>query len=198
MLNNQRPLLEFQIHLINGHSSIVTLTNPIDVSTALNHFSEPERLFAHQDLIIGHDHATSVFRREHITWIDVVGDTLPNWPLPLGATSIDEVDEDHYRQRFGQNGSAIPAGLGSVRSAIEIEFLNGKRMYWQIQRQPVEMVGVDVVSLEHNMFKAGGLHARRPGGIVIINPANVTRYTFVPGMPQLPVNSLYATHAETK
>src|SRR3569833_3612656 len=126
MLNNQRPLLEFQIHLINGHSMTVTLTNTVDVSNLIDHFNEPERVFAHQDLIIGHDHATTVFRREHITWIDIVGDRLPAWPLPLGATSIDVIDEEHYRQRFGQNGNGIAAGMGGYRTALEIEFLNGK------------------------------------------------------------------------
>lgn len=190
--------LDFQIHLINGHSTVVTLTNGIDIDAALLHFREPERLFAHQDLILGHDHATSVFRREHVTWIDIAGSPLPNWPLPLGAESIDEIDEDHYRQRFGQNGSAVPAGFGGGRSAIEIEFINGKRMYWQIVRQYVETVSVDVVSLEHLLFKAGGLHARRPSGVVIINPANVSRYTFVPGTQQLPANALHAAHAEIR
>jgi hypothetical protein len=197
MLNSQRPLLEFQIHLINGHSAVIMLTNPTDANAAITHFEEPERLFAHQDLIIAHDRATSVFRREHITWIDLVGDALPPWPLPLGAQAIDEITEQDYVARFGQNGSN--GSLGGSHSAIEIEFINGKRLYWQVLRQPVELVGVDVVSLEHNMFKAGGLHARRSGGgVVIINPANVSRYTFVPGMAQLPLNALHGTHAEIR
>ncbi|MGO8670520.1 MAG: PA domain-containing protein [Capsulimonadaceae bacterium] len=200
-------ILQFCVHLINGRMTVLSQFDINTIDHTLARFGEPERVFAHQDLIIGHDRKTTMFRRQHITHIDVIGACVPDWPFPLDAASIIEITEEQFHVRFeaptgfdplhGDRWSSKP---GHVYTVVEIEFLNGKRMYWQIERSPQHLMGADVVPLEHNMFVAGGLHAKRAGGggVVIINPTNVSRYTFHPGMTDLPITAISAAHAESQ
>jgi hypothetical protein len=46
------------------------------------------------------------------------------------------------------------------------------------------------------MFRANGLHSKRPdGGVMTINPHNVSRYTLA-GTSRVPFNAIKATYAE--
>jgi hypothetical protein len=189
------PLLEIRVTQTDGSVSRFAQDDPALVKRILDAI-QPARLFSVPLLTLGGDGALTVFPTSRIERVDLIGDSLPNWPYLGGAAAIREIAEEAFlaaydpaqsvadRQKAGDVPGTTQAGY------TEYATISGRHVYWEVQMESRPMTRMDFGPYIQSLFSAGGLHARtEEGGVTILNPATITRLVFHPGPPTLPINA---------
>lgn len=193
----QNPLMTIDVHVINGRTTRFAIYNQESVNQALRNFSDPTKLFIPESILIGSDNILSTFRSSHITWIDLECERLPNWGHPLEAESIVDIPKEEWLSHLAPHNGEMPhgtAGTPTNVTFVELEFLNGKHLYWKVTAKAQQMIGTDYQTMMHRLLNINGLHATRSQGVTIINPTNISRYTFHPTSSVLPPTAIPGTH----
>jgi hypothetical protein len=161
---------------------------------------QPNRLFAQHHLVLGGDQTMTAIQCSHIVRVDLVADNLPQWPFHHGVLDVKEISDDEFFQRYDPEHYAnlfrqgAPAPGTPLVAFAEAELTSGERVFMELQVQAQERTPMDVGVLLQQIFSAAGLHARRRGGgVAILNPANIVRFTLYPGPQVLPPNAWHAS-----
>lgn len=186
--------LEITVYLKNGSTDHFVQSDPKLITEILGKIKHPSKLYVLPTIMIGSAGLVTSYQTESITRIDLAGPELPDWPYLQGAGRITETPlEEYYRERrtpgyvearkraWGESGT-LQIGF------TELELTDGQRLVWEVRMQSRELTVLDIVPFTHQLLAAGGLHALRiEGGVMMINPANVVRLSFFPGPPELPL-----------
>jgi len=191
---NAAPL-KIQIHLTDGTIAGFTQHDAAAIEKILSHI-QPDKLFAPRLLILGSDASMTAFPTATVVRVDFIADNLPEWPFHHNTANIAEIAEGEFRQRFNlqdyepvRQTRIIPDGRLTVFA--ELELLNGDRSFFEIHTidSTAPRLPLEHMMFLQQLFAASGLHAgRRAGGILVINPANIVRFTLYPGPVDPPPN----------
>ncbi len=192
------PSLEIRIHLVNGRVAEFVQTNPAAVRQILEGM-QPAKVFSQSHLIIAGKYSLTAYSSRTITAVELIMDGYPDWPTPppveeLRLTSEEEFwkhfeaekDQKFIREQERKVGKPITGYL-------ELELVSGERFFVEIQSRVLPKL--DQRHIISQMFSAPVLWARRPeGGVTLVNPDNIVRFTFNPGPPHAPKNAWPAHH----
>jgi hypothetical protein len=192
MTDSKTSPLEIHVHLEDGRVQKFLQQDPQIAQNLLTHL-QPTKLFSQKVLLMGGTDSLTAFQMSEVVRIDLIAPQTPDYPFYNGVLDIQQITPDEFQQRYHpqtfaalrQSAQAHPGEPITVFS--ELELVNGERLFMQVcvkmeQRLPLEQ-GIFVSQL----FAANGLHGRRrEGGVVIINPANIVRFTLYPAPPTLP------------
>ncbi len=187
-----QPALEIHVHLEDGRITRF-VQNDVALAQSLLAQIQPTKLFGQKVLLLGSADSMSAFQLDKVVRIDLIAHNTPDYPFYNNVLDIQQITLDEFHERFHSETFAAlrqialehPGDPLTVFS--EMELVNGERIFMQVcvqvsQRTPLEQ-GLFVSQL----FGAHGLHGRRRGGgVVILNPASIVRFTLYPPPPGLP------------
>jgi hypothetical protein len=200
-MKRRYPFLCLNIHPVEGPVSSFVEEDPDAIDRLLEKL-HPARIFAHRHLLITDDHSITIFPCKAIARVDLLMEGAPPWPFEGGIADLVEITEEEFARRARPGQDERP-GLGRaggpVAALAEIELANRERLFWEIHldRKPR-------LTLEQSLFwrylpPPPSMHCRRrEGGAVIVNPAQVVRWSYYPGpqpgadrmlLPRPPFNS---------
>ena len=197
-----QPPLEIQLHLEDGRITRFVQHDAAQAQDTLAHV-QPTKLFGQKVLLLGDGGSMSAFQLDKVVRVDLITTETPDYPFYNGVLDIQQITPDEFHERFHSEtfmalrdiALAHPGDPLTVFS--EMELVNGERVFMQVcvqvsQRTPLEQ-GLFVSQL----FGAHGLHGRRRGGgVVILNPASIVRFTLYPAPPSLPPGAWQAARVQ--
>jgi len=193
MHKNNNLQLEIAVHLENGRIHRYIQTNPEDIESILDHI-QPSKLFSTPILLIGDCKSLNAFAKSMVVRIDLISDTLPNWPQSHAVETILEITPDAFHERFDPERyrnlwtmQAPPEELLPIFT--ELDLVNGERIFLEVHIKPEgeQPLPIEFGNFIQRIFSSSGMYAhRRGGGMLIVNPATITRMSLYPGMPQMP------------
>lgn len=184
--------LEIQVHLEDGRVAKFQQTDPTVIKHTLDSF-QPTRVFAQKVLMFGDDQSLSAFQVNTVARIDLVAPYVPDYPFYNGVLDIQMITPDEFKERYTpktfvalqQHAQENPGEPITVFS--EFELVNGQRLFQQVCVRVEERLPLEQGMFVSQLFHAHGLHGRcREGGVVVVNPTNILRFTLYPPPPTLP------------
>lgn len=195
----QTPL-EIVIYLIDGSIHRFKQDDPAAVSRILETL-QPPRVFSQKQILVAGSYFTAGYPTATITRMDLIGAEIGPLRHAVGVVDIEEIsirELDLYaKPRFSDTRrSELVVNVGEATDTVaEINLADTQRIGLKVRYQSES--AIDRRQLLQSF--AGGLpiHGRRRGGgLVFINPANVIRFSFYPGLPDMPPSSLPLHRAE--
>jgi hypothetical protein len=194
--------LEIHIYLVDG-SKYEFFTDERPEIERIFSMVQPNRIFGQKQIMLAGTYFMGGFATDEITRVDLICDTPPVWPQLGGVKEVVEVDEEMMRRK------AIPRISDPRRSDIhtkpgemvdtfaEFGLADGSSV---AVRMSLEVHGaIDQRSRAYNMFTGAGFHVnRRGGGLILINPRHVVRWTMYPGPAQTPATAWKAHRLDSK
>lgn len=192
MTTPQKSLLEIHVHLEDGRVTKFEQNDPLLAQKLLDNL-QPTRLFAQKILLFGSTDSLNAFQLTQVVRIDLIASNVPDYPFYNGVLDIQQITPDEFKQRYHpqtfvalrQAAQDSPGEPITVFS--EMELVNGERVFMQVCVKLEERLPLEQGIFVSQLFSAHGLHGRRrDGGILIINPANIVRFTLYPAPPAVP------------
>jgi hypothetical protein len=181
--------LEIHVHGVDGYVSAFVQSDAEAVRKILEQI-QPGRLFTQRHLTIAGRQSLTVFPSMGIARVDLVMDTVPDWPYHRGVTDALEVTEEEFRRRIPQVAPEPGPPGDLVAIFVDLELTNGERIFMEVHTHAAALTPVDVGMLLQQILSASSLHARRlGGGVIVINPAHILRMVLHPGPPETPPNA---------
>lgn len=194
-MTSQPAYVEIHIHSIDGYVAAFLQNDPEGVRRLLDHI-QPNKIFEQRQLIVSSAHSLAVFPCASIARVDLVMDGYPDWEFHFGASSVQEITEEEFRQRYRPGSAPDPRLLQAgapVTAFSEIELANGERLFTEIHTHLEPRLPLEQSMFVQQILSAPSLYSRRlGGGAILLNPANVVRMAFHPGPPTLLPNALPA------
>ena len=187
--------VEIHIHSIDGHVSAFLQNDPEAVRRLFDHV-QPNKIFEQRQLVVASAHSLTVFPCASIARVDLVMDGYPDWEFHYGVSSVQEITEEEFRQRYQPSRDPDPRLLPAGAPVIafgEIELANGERLFTEIHTHIEARLPLEESIFLQQLLSAPSLYSRKlGGGAILLNPANIVRLTFYPGPPSTPPNALPA------
>lgn len=182
--------LKIHVHLTDGRLHTYVHGDPDKARQFLDGL-HPRKVFAEPQILIAGEYTVTGYRCSAITRIDLVLDGMPDWSFPNEVAEIREMSEQAFLQKY-QPGDEDASKRRQrswkpgepVEAFAEFELAGGKKVfmeYLSVREQALEQRA----HLQH--FIEGPITGRRlGGGVLLLNPANVLRWTIFPGPPEAP------------
>lgn len=176
------PALELHFHLTDSKIARFVQNDEASAQKILRQI-QPNRLFAQHHITLSCQGAMTSIPSSAIVRLDLITDNPPEWPFHYGASVIQEINEEEFRHRFRPQDYAAPPTPGQIVTFYgEMELRSAERVYLEAQIRIEPRLPLEQSVFIQQIFATGGMHARRRGnGMVIINPANIVRFSFYPG-----------------
>ncbi len=177
------PALQIQVHFEDGRVTKFVQAEPMRASAIISHLV-PARLFIAKQLILAGTNSLSAIQTAFVVSVDFISDSLPKWEFLYNARDIEQVEEAVFRSDFKPEnyGPVIPPAV--IEIFAEIELVSGKRMFVRM-KLPIEQPNLQPIEMAmflQNLIASHGFYFRRlGGGLTVINPAQIVRFTFYPG-----------------
>ena len=184
--------LEIQVHLEDGRVAKFQQTDPVMIKYTLDNF-QPTRVFSQKVLMFGDSDSLSAFQVNFVARIDLIAPYVPDYPFYNGVLDIQMISPEQFKERYTpqtfadlrEKAQATPGEPITVFS--EFELVNGQRLFQQVCVRVEERLPLEQGIFVSQLFNAHGLHGRCPGGgVVVVNPSNIVRFTLYPPPPTLP------------
>jgi hypothetical protein len=187
--------VEIHIHSNDGFVSAFLQNDPEAVRRLFDHV-QPNKIFEQRQLVVASAHSMTVFPSASIARVDLVMDGYPDWEFHFGVSSVQEITEEEFQQRYRPNRDPdqrlLPEGA-AVTAFAEIELANGERLFTEIHTHVESRLPIEQSMFVQQILSAPSLYSRKlGGGAILLNPANIVRMTFYPGPPSTPPNALPA------
>jgi hypothetical protein len=187
--------VEIHVHSIDGYVSAFVQNDSEAVRRLLDHV-QPNKIFEQRQLVVASAHSMTVFPCASIARVDLVMDGYPDWEFHFGVSSVQEITEEEFRQRYRPRRDPDPRLLppgAPVTVFAEIELANGERLFTEIHTHLEARLPLEQSIFFQQLLTAPSLYSRKlGGGAILLNPATIVRLTFYPGPPNTPPNALPA------
>lgn len=180
---NTHPLLELELHLVNGNTHRFVQNDPDLAREILKQVNR--KVFNQTSLIVHGEKQVCVYHGPTLAGISVIMEPLPGELLMLETMSVMpwEITEEEYREKH----RSLPPVVAEepFQMLMEIEMTTGRRI-WLERQIPYALGGLDERKILHHSFILPNLVCRRrAGGITIWNRAQMISLTFSP-KPEVP------------
>jgi hypothetical protein len=179
---NTHPLLELELHLVNGNTHRFVQNDPDLARELLKQINR--KIFGQTSLIVHGEKQVCVYHGPMLAGISVIMEPLPGELLMLDPASPAawEITEEEFREKQ----KSLPPVVADEPFLMltEIELTTGRRI-WLERQIPCAMGGLDERKILHHSFILPNLVCRRAGGISIWNRAQMISLTFSP-KPEVP------------
>jgi hypothetical protein len=178
--------LEIHIHCVDGHVGAFVQPDGAVARRILEQV-HPTRLFAQHQLMISGEGSLTVFPSAAVVRVDLVTEECPEWPFAFGVSDVAEITAEEFTRRLDPDAPRPEQPGGTVVRHIQIELTNGEPVYCEARAHFTPRAPVEIAMFFQHLLSGPGLHARRlGGGVLILNPAHVTRLSTYPGPPEAP------------
>ena len=191
--------LEIHVHLEDGRIVRFIQQDAELARQQLAHL-QPTKLFAQPLMMFGGSDSLTTFQLSQVARVEFIAENTPDYPFYHGVLDIQQITPDEFRARYHpqtfaalrEKAQATPDTPITVFT--EMELVNGERLFFQVCVKVTERLPLEQGIFVSQLFNAHGLHARRQGGgVVIVNPANIARFTLYPSPPTLPPGTWQAS-----
>ena len=186
--------IEINVHLEDGRMVKFVQKDTDGIRKVLAQM-HPEKVFSHRFLVLGDDRSMSVFPSAAVARLDLVTDSPPEWRFHHNVQNIQEITEEELRRRYRPESYDPTWSTGRPTTVFgEIELVNGERLFYEARLGDFqERLPMDLGVVIQQIFSSAW-HARRlGGGFVLVNPANILRLSFYPGIRELPLNGWHTS-----
>ncbi len=191
-LNSFKPLLELELHLVDGTARHFFQNDPLAARQILEQIGGG-RAFQQPSLVLNGPDSVFTCSGANLNRIDFRMEPLPIDLLPLFQTQgieLWEISEAEWRERYhpetdhsAQRAAVRPGDR--VVAYSEVHLLDGQRFFFEQHLSAVS--GIEQRNFLHNLSSARGFTShRRGGGLSAWNVARVMSSTFYPGPPHVP------------
>jgi hypothetical protein len=117
MTSGQPSPLEIQLHLKDGKVVEFLQRDPLIAQRILDQI-QPAKIFSQRMIMIGEQKSLSAFPASTIVRIDLIGDSVPNWPFPNDAKEVKMISEGEFLSRYDAETFAARThhGVGNTRT----------------------------------------------------------------------------------
>ena len=158
----------------------------------------PGKFFESKQLVIGCKNSLSAFQTDHITQVELISDHVPDWSFHHNVRMIREVSPKIFREKYAHIEQVDRSIADVVHVASEIELSNGEKIYLtlDINSDPAisPLTPLDQHVFIQQLFSSHCIFAHhRDRGVVLINPAHISRLTMHPGPEAVPAGTWHAS-----
>ncbi|MCC5877584.1 MAG: hypothetical protein JJU11_15295 [Candidatus Sumerlaeia bacterium] len=193
-------VLEIVIYLTDGSFHRYKQNDPAKINDIINTL-QPPGVFSQKQLLIAGSYYMSGIPSQNITRIDIIGVDLPKMRHGASITHIEEISEhelDLYaKPRYSDTRrSEMVVNVGQqTESVAEINLIDTQRIGFKFRYQ------ADIVADRRQLMQVFTstmpiFGNRLGGGVMFLNPLNVVRWAFYPGIPEAPRNAMALHRAE--
>lgn len=189
--------LEIRVHLTDARVLTFAVKEEHEARRVLSQII-PGKFFESRQIVLGCAEDVTAFQSTLLTQVELVSAYLPTWPFHHNVRSIHLINAKEYHDIL-KSQEYIDQPLGDVVFMIsEIELTNGERLYLklEINSDPAisPLTPLDQHIFLQQLFTSGGLHVLHgETGIILINPAHITRLTMHPGPGAVPTGAWHAS-----
>ena len=182
--------LEVTVYLIDGSHYQFFSEDEAEIDRIYRSI-QPNRVFGEKQYIMAGTYYMSGFAAPAVTRIDFVSHTPPSWPHLGGVKEITEISEEALdrraipRQSDPRRSEVQPKPGETMETFADFGLADGSRL---CVKMTMEVHGaIDQRSRAYHMFTGPGFHvARRGGGVILVNPRHIIRWSMYPGPAQTP------------
>ncbi len=178
-MNYSYNSLQINIHKVDGSMVTITQSDAALANRTLNEF-HPTRIFNEEGIATSCSHSVAKFNLSSITRVDLITDQLSVWDFPFVLGALMELTEGefhgivHERLRWMQ-----PCPPGDLPVFFDVEMVNGRHSYlWM-----AVIAGFSAARLSEafsQLRTRSLIFALHAGGVGVLNPANIVRFTVHP------------------
>ena len=156
----------------------------------------PSKVFNQPNILIRATDCVSAIHPSFVTRLDIIAGALPDWPYLNNATDVRQVWRGDIEyvfspDRMRQEREAAAQTPGQPQTGfVSLHLADKQELYWEVTMPSLPLPEAKIDDYLSSIVDAGGLHAvRAGGGVMIINSANIAEVRFYPGPPQLPARA---------
>lgn len=186
-------LSEIHCYFVDGSVVKFGQTDREALDHLLRAIPHPSKVFSERNLLIRAVDCVSAIHPSFVTRLDIIADELPHWPYLNNATEVRQIWRGDIEARFApdrmrQEREAVAQTPGQTQVGfVSFHLADKQNIYWEVTMPSQALATSDIDPYLTSIVDAGGLHAsRQGGGVMIINSANIAEVRFYPGPPQLP------------
>jgi hypothetical protein len=186
------PGLQIRIQGIDGSIATFVQNDPDLVNCTLRELN-PDQILIHTKITIAGNHSVTTFIPALITRIDLITDRLSVWDFPFVIGALLELTETEFHDfRYQRQPRVQPRLPDDFPMFLDIEMVNGRRsLLWT---EVIAGFPADRLPGIYSLLKARSvIFGLRAGGIGILNPANIVRFSVHPDPLKRPVEARH-TH----
>ena len=192
VMNYSSQSLQINIHKVDGSVATFTQSEANLVNRILKEL-HPARMFNQEKIAIACKHSVARFPSALITRVDLITDQLSVWDFPFLIGALQELTETEFQEfLFEQQRRRLSRPSGDFPLFLDVEMVDGQRLFlWMevIAGFPAEQLSRDCSRLKERSLIFG----LRTGGIGVLNPANLARFTVHSDLPMGPAE-LWPAH----
>jgi hypothetical protein len=189
-------LCEIHCYFLDGSVAKFGQTDPAALQELLSTIQHPSKIFGGRNILIRAEDCVTAVRPSFVTRLDLISDQLPDWHYLHGATDVRQVWRGDIEARFtpdaakAEREAASHSAGQTQKGFVSLHLSDQQTIYWEVTMESQVLVGADIERYLSAIVDAGGLHAKREGGgVMIVNSANIAQVRFYPGPPQLPARA---------
>jgi hypothetical protein len=173
------PRLQIRIQSVDGSIATFAQTDPDVINRTLVEL-KPAQILSQTKITIGGNHSVTTFIPSLITRIDLITDRLSVWDFPFAIGALQELTEMEFHEYLAERQQRVqPRPSGDFPIFLEIEMVNGQRSF--LWMEVIAEFPSDPLSKIYSLLNERSLiFERRTGGIGVLNPANIVRFTVHP------------------
>ena len=175
-MNDTAKSLQINIHKVDGSVETFTQSGAGLMNRILKEL-QPARIFNREKITIAGNHTTTTLISALVTRVDLINDQLSVWDFPFVIGALLELTETEFHEFLNERQRRVQPRLsGDFPTSLEIEMVNSQRAFlWMevIAGFPTSQLFRAYSSLKERSLVFG----LRTGGIGVLNPANIVRFT---------------------
>jgi len=178
-MNHQTESLQIHIHKVDGSVLTFTQSEASQVNRVLKEL-HPARIFNQEKITIAGNHFETTFIPSLITRVDLISDQLSVWDFPFVIGALLELTETGFQEFLHERQQRVQPRLsGDLPTSLEVEMANCQRAF--LWMEVIAGFPASQLLRAYSSFKERSLvFGRRTGGIGVLNPANIVRFTVHP------------------
>lgn len=185
-MNHATQGLQIHVHKVDGSVATFTQSQARLVNRVLNEF-QPSRIFNQDKITLVGDHSVTTFIPALITRVDLITDRLSVWDFPFVIGALQELTEAEFRDFLcGRQRRLQSQTPGDFQMSLEIEMTNRQRVF--LWMEVIAGYPTDQLLKAYSLLKERSLvFELLAGGVGVLNPANIVRFTIHPDPLEEPV-----------
>ena len=185
--------MKIVVHVTHGKSFVFEQPDPVEAGGILGGV-HPNRLFAQPQIIIQGTTSTSGFATPAVEAVEFHTEVEIEWLKHGGPGLLTSVDRETFAAALAERKGQLAALRNKLAPGDRI-FGQGEMVMRSDRRFYLHFESVvgGQLDMRHNLsafLEARSMAAMLPeGGALLINPANIVRWTLYPGPPDVPRNA---------
>jgi hypothetical protein len=180
-MNHPTQSLQIRIHGIDGTVATFTQTDPDVVNRTLGELN-PAQILTQTKITIAGNHSVTTFIPPLIARIDLITDRLSVWDFPFAIGALVELTETEFHKFLHDLQRRVQIRASDDFPVfLDLQMVNGQRLF--LWMEIIAGLPADRLLRIYSLLKERSLvFGLRTGGIGILNPANLVRFSVHPDL----------------